>query len=354
MINSRQLSMVYEDCREIINGVGKDFYKLQGKTILITGANGMLAGFFADTVALLNKEYFKEPCTVIAIVRTELSPDSRLWHLRNDNNIIFKIQDVSKKFDIKEKVDYIIHAASKAAPKYYLAEPIDTINSNVNALKILLEYSSINSIDGFLYFSSSEIYGNPDTDNIPTSEEYEGRVLCTNPRACYTETKRFCETMTVNYSKYYNIPAKIVRPWHVFGLGMKLEDSRVISDFIRNGLNSEDIEILSDGLATRSFCYMTDAHILFWKILFSNYNCEAFNVGSDLDEITIRELAKLVCEMFDNKISYSYNEKNKFNYLNGSPDRCCPNINKARKMLNYEPKQRINKWLLRMIKWYKQ
>lgn len=352
MLSEKQLSMIYEDCSDIIQEVGNDFRKLEGKSVLITGANGMLASFFVDTIVLLNKEYFKLPCKIIAMIRNELCDDSRLWHLKKDSNIKFVVQDVSKNFKIAEKVDYIIHAASKASPKFYLNNPIDTISSNINALKIILEYSIDHKIEGLLYFSSAEIYGNPDYAHIPTSENYEGLVSCTNQRACYTETKRFCETMVVNYSKVYNIPAKIVRPWHVFGLGLKLEDGRVIADFIKDGINLKDIEVLSNGMATRSFCYMTDAHVLFWKIIFSDFNGEAFNVGSDLDEIKIKDLAKMICNIFNNEISYVCNNDNKFSYLNGSPDRCCPDINKAKKFLNYEPKKRLSDWLSRMIRFY--
>lgn len=353
MLTEKQISMIHEDCEKIIKGVGKDIYKLQGSALLITGANGMLASFFVDTVALLNKKYFDTPCKIIAIIRSELDENSRLWHLKCDENIEFVRQDVSQPFIIENKVDYIIHAASKASPKYYLSQPIDTINSNVIALKTLLEYSIKNNIKSFMYFSSAEIYGDPDETNIPTPETYEGRVLCTDPRACYTETKRFCETMLFNYAKQYNIPAKAVRPWHVFGLGMKLNDGRVLADFIRDGLNNKNIEILSDGLSTRSFCYMTDAHIVFWKILLSDYNGEVFNVGNDSKEMTIREVAELVCSLFNNKINYSYNKNGELKYLANSPRRCCPNMEKARRLLNYSSKDDIQDWLLRMINWYR-
>ena len=353
MMNEKQFNMIHEDCDKIIRGVGKEFEKLQGKTVLITGANGMLASFFVDTISILNDNYFQLPCNVIAMIRSKLNSDSRLWHLKDNKNIDFVVQDVSKPFKISGEINYIIHAASKASPKYYLLEPVDTINSNVNALKILLEYSAKNNIDGFLYFSSSEIYGTPDETNIPTSENYEGRVLCTSPRACYTETKRFCETMLVNYSKEYNIPAKIVRPWHVFGLGMRLDDGRVIGDFIRDGLNNKNIQILSDGLSTRSFCYMTDAHIAFWKVLFSGLNAEAYNVGDYSREISIRDLADLTCNLFNNKIQYSYSKNKNIDYIKNSPQRCCPNIDKVKQLLNYEPNENLEEWLLRMIKWYK-
>lgn len=353
MLNKHQINIIYEDCEEIIRGVGKDFNQLQGTTILITGASGMLASFFVDTIDLLNKKYFHVPCKMVLMIRPTLTKNSRLWHLKDNENIEFIQQDVSLPFKIENKVDYIIHAASKASPKYYLEQPLDTIYSNVSALKTLLEYSVNNAIKGFLYFSSSEIYGNPNSKSIPTPESYEGKVLCTNPRACYTETKRFCEMLLINYVKVYNIHAKIVRPWHVFGPGMRLDDGRVIADFISNGLRGKDIKILSDGLATRTFCYITDAHIGFWKVLFSQYNGEAFNIGNDSPEISIRNLADLMCKLFDNNIQYIFKKEDNTSYLNSSPLRCCPDINKAKSLLNYYPKEKLEDWLSKMINWYR-
>lgn len=156
-------------------------------------------------------------------------------------------------------------------------------------------------------------------------------------------------TILVTYVHQYKIPAKIVRLWHVFGLGMNIDDSRVIENFIRDGINYRNIELLSDGLATRSFCYMVDAHIGFWKILFSEYDGEAFNIGNGNQEIRIRDLAKLMCNLFGNKISYSF-KNGKLDYLQNSPDRCCPDTGKARKLLRYEPKERLEVWLTKMIK----
>lgn len=350
-MNVIQRKMIVDDCEKIIEGVGEDFKKLDGKTVLITGANGMLASFFVDTITLLNEKYLKNPCKIIAMIRSELKADSRLGYLHNNPYVIFRKQDVSQDFEINEKVDYIIHAASKASPREYLVNPLDTINTNLKGLINFLEYSKENKIHSFLYFSSSEIYGNPEKDFIPTAEEYPGKVLCTNPRACYTETKRFCETILTTYVKQYEIPAKIVRPWHVFGLGMNINDSRVIGNFIRDGINNRNIEILSDGLATRSFCYMVDAHVGFWKVLFSEFNGEAFNIGNGDQEITIRDLAKLMCSLFDNRISYSFKDE-KIDYLQNSPDRCCPETAKAKKLLGHEPKERLEVWLKRMIEFY--
>ncbi|MDW8799690.1 NAD-dependent epimerase/dehydratase family protein [Clostridium sp. A1-XYC3] len=351
-MNKEQLEIIINDCHSIIKRVGNDFNKLQGKKILITGSSGMLASYFLDTINVLNECYFKVPCKVIAMIHSPLLNYKRLEHLRNNPNIKFITQDISKSFDINEDVDYIIHAASKASPKYYLNDTLDTIYANLNGLKTILEYSTNNSVKSILYFSSGEIYGNPDEDNIPTSEVYEGKVLCTGPRACYTETKRFCETLLMNYVINYKIHAKIVRPWHVFGPGMKLNDGRVIADFISNGLNGEDIKILSSGLATRTFCYITDAHVGFWKLLFSNYDGEAFNIGNDNPEISVRELASLMCKLFGNNINYILKKQNDAEYLNNAPLRCCPNIDKAKKLLNYNPEEKLEEWLLKMIRWY--
>lgn len=351
-MDEKQIKMINQDCYNIIDKVGSKFFNLEGKTILITGASGMLASYFLDTIRILNEQYFKIPCKVICILRSLVDNYSRLEHLNNLENFVFITQNIAEGMNIETGVDYIIHAASMASPKAYLKNGIETIYTNLNGLISILEYSKKNDVQSILYFSSGEIYGNPSDENIPTREDYEGLVSCTGERACYTETKRFCETLIVNYVKEYNLKVKIVRPWHTFGLGMKLDDGRVIADFIKNGLDNENIKILSDGSATRSFCYITDAHVGFWELLFSNYNGESFNIGNDREEISIRDLAKTVCELFNNKIDYVFQKNEDIEYLSSSPVRCCPDITKANELLNFKPVVTLKSFLERMIEFY--
>ena len=276
----------------------------------------------------------------------------RISHIFDSSNIELIQQDVGKKFFLEDGIDYIIHAASKASPKEYLSDPIGTIDANVNGTRQLLEYSVTNKVESFLFFSSGEIYGDPCLDDIPTKEDYLGRADWLAPRSCYTESKRFSETLCINFFYKYKIPIKIVRPVHIYGPGLRLNDGRVISDFLKDGLAGKDINILSDGLASRGFCYVSDATIAFWNVLLNGRSGQVYNVGNDKEETSIRDLAKTVAQIFDNKISINFYNKDTFNYLAGSPGRSCPSVDKLRQEFDYEPQVCLRDGLLKLKNWY--
>ena len=156
----------------------------------------------------------------------------------------------------------------------------------------------------------------------------------------------------MNFYYKYNIPVKIVRPVHIYGPGLRLNDGRVIADFLKDGLMGKDINILSDGGATRAFCYISDATIAFWFVLLNGINGQAYNVGNDKEEISIKKLANIIVQIFDNKISIKFSSNKGFSYLKGSPSRSCSSVNKLRKHLSYEPKICLKEGLLRLKKWY--
>ena len=154
---------------------------------------------------------------------------------------------------------YIIHAAGIASPTYYRAHPIETMDANINGLRSLLDYARQRleaglDMEGFLFYSSSEIYGDPAPDAIPTPETYRGFVSCTGPRACYDESKRYGETLCVNFARQHGIPVTAARPFNNYGPGMKITDGRVIADFFRDALAGRD---LRDALRR-----VPDAHLL--------------------------------------------------------------------------------------------
>ena len=154
---------------------------------------------------------------------------------------------------------FIIHAASIASPTYYRQYPIETMDANVNGLRSLLEYCLRQKktkgipVEGFLFYSTSEIYGDPTPENIPTPETYRGNVSCTGPRACYDESKRYGETLCVNFALQHDLPIKMARPFNNYGPGLKITDKRVLPDFARDIFAGRDIVMLSDGSPTRTF-----------------------------------------------------------------------------------------------------
>ena len=151
--------------------------------------------------------------------------------------------------------EYVIHAAGIASPTYYRLHPIETMDANIAGLRQLLDRAverrrAEEQTEGFLFFSSSEIYGDPPAEHIPTPETYRGNVSCTGPRACYDESKRYGETLCVNFARQYGVPVTIARPFNNYGPGLKITDRRVIPDLARDILEGRDVTLLSDGSAT--------------------------------------------------------------------------------------------------------
>ena len=259
--------------------------------------------------------------------------------------------------------EYIIHAASIASPMYYRKYPIETMDANVQGLRYLLDYCKDQKdkgtpVEGFLFYSTSEIYGDPQPENIPTPETYRGNVSCTGPRACYDESKRYGETLCVNFAQQYDLPIKTARPFNNYGPGLKITDKRVLPDFARDVLNGKDIVMLSDGSPTRTFCYITDAITGYYKVLVKGRPGEAYNIGVEVPEISMATLSDKVVALGTDLFGYEgqvvRQESEDKEYLTDNPNRRCPIITKAREELAYAPKVEVDEGLRRTMIWYKE
>lgn len=345
--------IIYNDVKDIHNELRDIIKNAEGSTWLISGGGGFIGGYFLDLLKYCNREILKKPCKVICLENFISGIPERISHLSKDKNFKIYNKDVVKPFNFKGRIDYIVHAASIASPTYYRKYPIETIETNVMGLKNLLELAKVKNVKSFLFFSTSEIYGNPPAECIPTPENYNGNVSCTGPRACYDESKRLGETLCVNYFRQCGVPVKVVRPFNVFGPGLRIDDKRVIPDFFNNALNGKKLQLLSDGSPTRSFCYINDAMCGFMKALLSNYSGEAFNIGNDQQEISMLDLARAIAETVGGvEVEYKVSEES--DYLVDNPQRRCPNLSKAKTLLNYTPKTDLKAGLKKMLDWYKE
>ena len=187
--------IIEEDIKRIIHALGDEARGLEGKTLLISGGSGFLGSYWVGTIHSLNK-IFKKPCRVISIDNYITGSREKLVHDIHDNAITFIEGDITKSLNhIEGPVDYIVHAAGLASPFYYKKYPLETIEAAISGSKNLLELAREKKPTGFLFFSSSEIYGDPDEKHVPTPETYKGNVACIGPRACYDESKRLSETL---------------------------------------------------------------------------------------------------------------------------------------------------------------
>jgi UDP-glucuronate decarboxylase len=271
----------------------------EGKTFLITGASGFLPFYMCQTLLFLNDHIFIKPCKLIAVVRNRENATAKFKDYIGRSDLEFVVQDVCDPLKLENNIDYIIHAASQASPKYYGIDPVGTLSANVLGTINLLELARKNNITSFLYFSSGEVYGQ--TEKTPTTEKDYGYSDPMDVRNCYLESKRMGENICVSYLKQYNIPIKIIRPFHTYGPGMLLDDGRVFADFVKNIVHGEDIILKSDGKAVRTFCYIADATKAFFTVLFKGVIGEAYNVSNDQCSVSIAALAELMVHLFADK-----------------------------------------------------
>ena len=349
MTKAKLSPIIQQDIVTIATHIKDEAHKLSGKNILISGGAGFLGRYFLGVFKYLNDYVLDDPCKVISIDNYITGERSDLF--RYDENIMDMWGDVTYPLPAREDLDYIIHAAGLASPVFYMKYPLETIESAVTGAKNLLELARKNKLQGFLFFSSSEIYGDPDPSAVPTPETYHGNVSSVGPRACYDESKRLTETICTIYQQQHGIPIKIVRPFNVFGPGMKHNDRRVVPMFSYQALNGQTLTVHGDGHQTRTFCYITDAMNGFLRALLKGKPGEAYNVGNHENEISMRNLAALFTELAPGSsyetIPYPSN------YPAGEPQRRCPDLTKSREELGYEPLVHMTDGLTRFLDWAK-
>jgi UDP-glucuronate decarboxylase len=341
------------DAKEVIENLGPACARFAGKSVLITGAGGFLGSQFVHLFAVLNDSgRLDSACTVYAWDNFLRGVPVWAEAMAARGDVHWERRDIVRPGAVPE-IDFVVHAASIASPVFYRKRPIDTMDANVTGLRNLLDAATVNRVQSFLFFSSSEIYGDPTVGNVPTPETYWGNVSCTGPRACYDESKRFGETLCVNFFRMHRVPVKIVRPFNNYGPGLKISDRRVIPDFFRDVLAGRDIVILSDGRSTRTFCYASDAMTGYLLALLSDHDGEAFNIGTDDDEISMVDLAKLVIDIAGTRCRVVFGESDDPNYVTDNPKRRRPDIGKARRLLGYGPHVSLREGLTRTHAYYR-
>ena len=355
--------VVRRDLDHIVKGLEDDIDALSGKQLLITGGAGFLGYYLIQSVLHWNKQNpSARPIQLTVYDNYIRGLPAWLTQLAEDEAFTLVDHDITTPLP-KDTGDYqyIIHAASIASPTYYRRHPIKTMDANVNGVRVLLEYSRAQRkkgkfLEGVLFFSSSEVYGDPSPENIPTPETYHGNVSCTGPRACYDESKRYGETLCVNFARQYELAVRIARPFNNYGPGLKVTDKRAIPDFARDVLAGKDIVMFSEGSATRTFCYVADAIIGYYKILIKGRDGEAYNIGLEKPEISVAVLAERIAGLARELFGYAgrvvHQVSADTDYLVDNPSRRCPMIGKARAELDYRPSISLDEGLKRSLLWY--
>jgi UDP-glucuronate decarboxylase len=340
-----------------LSGEEKD--RLSNSTLVITGCAGFLGFYLVHFLYKHRKQLDLKQ--VICLDNFMLGYPKWLDQIAEDPHFLVKkfdiIRDDIASIPEAKDADYIIHMASIASPMFYRQYPIETLDANIWGLRGLLDFYRGRPIRGFLFFSSSEIYGDPDPKQVPTNEEYHGDVCCTGPRACYDESKRFGETMCMLFAKQYHMPIGVVRPFNNYGPGMKINDKRVPADFAKNVREGRDITILSNGSPSRTFCYIADAVAGYLKILLHG-SYDYFNIGIGEPEISVARLAEIYQERGKEILGYSgsvvYAVSEDSDYLTNNPQRRCPDISKAKRLLDYQPTILVEEGVGRFLQFIKE
>lgn len=351
MSNPLPDEVISEDIRALVSRPGTDWKSLSGQTLLLSGANGFLPSYMADTIAHLNDHVLDEPCQLLAVVRRPVQKTDRIGHLLGRKDVTFISADVSRRFPIPEGVTHFVHGASPASPKIYMQKPIETMDANVAGLRAMLDYSTSHVVKSILFLSSGAVYG--EADRFPTPEDYGGNVLCTSERSCYGEAKRYCESLAYQFFRMHGTPVKSARPFHNYGPGLRLDDGRVIADFLADGLAGRPITVRSAGTTLLTYSYVADTAEAFWRILLSKEDGESFNVASPGPEMSVLDLAKKVSSVFTPPAPVLVQPEASQNFQSGSAKHTCADISKIKKRLGWEPTTSLQEGLRRSLRWYR-
>ena len=307
--------------------------------VLITGGAGFLGSHLCD-------KFLSEGHTVIAMDNLITGSVRNIEHLAGNERFLFIKHDVTNYIYIEGQVDAVLHFASPASPIDYLKFPIPTLKVGALGTHKVLGLSKDKGA-AFLLASTSEIYGDPQVH--PQPETYWGHVDPIGPRGVYDEAKRFAEAMAMAYHRYHDVNTHIARIFNTYGPRMRLDDGRVVPNFIGQALRGEPLTVYGDGLQTRSFCYVSDLVDGLYRLLMSNEN-DPVNIGNP-HEFNIIQFAELINELTGNEAGMVFQEGKR---IKGDPQTRKPDISKAKRVLDWEPTVDIREGLQRTIEHFRE
>tara|TARA_Y100000361_G_scaffold36860_1_gene31459 strand:+ start:6756 stop:7685 length:930 start_codon:yes stop_codon:yes gene_type:complete len=305
------------------------------KNILITGGVGFIGSNICER--LLN-----DGNNIICVDNLYTSNIQNIEHLLEHSRFKFIKHDIIEPLKINENIDQIYNFACPASPPKYQLDPIYTLKVNFIGIINLLELAKEKNAT-ILQSSTSEIYGEPEI--TPQNENYRGNVNTIGIRSCYDEGKRIAETLMMDYHKKYNVDIRIVRIFNTYGPRMDKNDGRVVSNFINQALNNENITLYGEGNQTRSFCYIDDQIDGLIKLMNSDY-IYPVNIGNP-QELTVKELANIIVELTESKSQITYEPLPLDDPTNRKPD-----INLAKQILNWKPVYNLKSGIIKTIDYF--
>lgn len=336
--------IIEQDCLEYIEKI--DLVPLKGKTVYITGANGLIGTYLIYMLHLANTV---KGAGINIVAVSKSPPGTHLEEIFN-GRYSFHAMDLNKQGAIcfGEKADYIIHGATYAQPKKFIRNYLDTIHLNTTVTEKLLKKAR-NDGAVLLFLSSSEVYGEPDEKHIPTSENFPGLCSPVDIRAIYSESKRMGETLCFAYRNFEGVNAKIARISMTYGPGIGLKDERVMAHFLRQALYEKRIVMQDDGSKVRTFCYIADCVLMLLYIMLYGKDF-VYNVGGQ-DSISIRSLAEEICLLTESRLSEEIMCKESMKDIKVSPKLVRLDISKVMSEFRLPPFKPFREGLSRTIDW---
>lgn len=270
---------------------------LRSKSILITGASGLICSTLIDCLMSYNEQY-ETNIAVYAVSRNKEYAQKRFQSYWDNPLFDYISHDVIEALSLEAHVDYIIHGASNASPKRFVADPVGTMKANLWGVDNLLNLAREKRAR-LLYISSGEVYGEGDGRDF--TEDYSGYINCLNPRACYPSSKRASETLCIAYKEQYGVDVVIARPGHIYGPDIDRDD-RAFAQFLRMAKSGKDILLKSVGSQIRSYCHVNDCASALLFILLRGVNGEAYNIANAESVLSIKELANLIAKISNVKV----------------------------------------------------
>ena len=286
---------------DYVCGLSLPWNKLQGKSVMISGATGLVGSFLVDVLMSKNIN-----CKVYALSRNEDKARARFSKWGNNNNLQYIQYDINKPFvnDTIGNIDYVLHLASNTHPMQYSTDPIGTITTNIIGLQNMLEFSVAHNATRFAFASSNEIYGENRGDTELFSEEYCGYINCNTMRAGYPESKRCGEALCQAYRSQKGLDIVIPRITRSYGPTMLMSDTKAISQFIKKGIAGEDIILKSAGTQYYSYQYVADTVSGLLTILLCGKSGEAYNIAAENSDIMMKDLASIIAEYAGRKVVF--------------------------------------------------
>ena len=273
--------------------------KLQNKTILVTGATGLIGYNLISGLIYVNRKKNLN-LHILALVRDIVDAKEKYKEqLKDNDSLSFILGEVEHLPEIQERVDYIVHSASPTESAYFITHPVETIKTAIVGTLSILELAKHKEVLGMVYLSSMEVYGSIKEEN-PLSEEDLGYLNPLSIRNCYPESKRQCEALCAAYTSEYNVPAMSIRLAQTFGPGVNRNDGRVFAEFARCIMEEKDIELLTDGSSKRCYLYTMDAVSAILTVLLKGQFGQVYNAANPETYCSVKEMAEMVAGKFGN------------------------------------------------------